>query len=366
MKDEIKKLLSEVTGLIAQKDDAPAEQKSALEAQINEMKSSLENMEKQMYRVPAGSASSTSTDEVKSFDKFVRTWEQKYLRTDVDPDGGFLVPNSVHDAIINKVVEISDMRRLARVITIGGKSHEVDIRESDVSVFPVGEGGAVTQSAPGFGRIVIPAHKVMAQILMTREMLADARYDMVADINERAALKFAEYEGAGFIAGNGINRPQGIINQVLANNVASGASGALTADAFWDMIALMKYRNPTFIMNRATYVAARKLKAAGTGEYLLEDGLGGNPNMALGGIAGTIAGIPVVLCQDMPNVAANNVAVVLGDFKEAYLIVDRAGLSVVRDDYTRAANDQVVITMNRRSGGGVVNPDALVSMTINA
>lgn len=362
MREEIKSLISNINEMVEKKAAASAEEKNSLDAKIEEMKASLHTMEKQLYRVPAGAGHS---EEVKAFDKFLRTLDHKYLRTDRDPDGGFLVPQEMYNQIIAKVVEVSDMRRLARVVTISHKALDVDTRENDLTVYAVGEGGAATESQPGYGRITIPAHKVMAKAVITNELLADAAYDMVAELNQRAALKFAQFEGAAFINGNGVDRAQGILQAPGITNVNSGHATQLTADAFWDMIGNFKYRNPTFIMNRKTYAAARKLKDA-SNNYLLDAGLNGNPNMQLGGVAGFIAGVPVVLMQDMPDVGAGAKAVVLGDFQEAYMIVDRIGLSVVRDDLTNADEDKVRFIMKRRVGGAVVNPDALVTMTISA
>jgi HK97 family phage major capsid protein len=365
MNTETKTLITEISDLMEKKAAAPAEEKSNLEATIEELKASLASMEKQMYRVPSGAAQSERSDDVKAFDSYLRTKEEKYLRTDRDTDGGYLVPQDMYNQIIHKIIEVSDFRRLARVVTISGKSLDVNTNESDMTVYAAGEGGTVTESQPGYGRVTIPAHPVMAEARMTYEILNDSAFDMIGEINMRAAQKFAQFEGAAFINGNGVDRAQGILNASGMTNVNSGHATLLTADAFWDMLAAFKYRNPTFIMNRATYVAARKLKN-GQGEYLLDEGLDGNPNLALGNVAGSIAGVPVVLMQDMPAIGASAVPVVLGDFQEAYMIVERQGMGIIRDDYTLASSRQVKFVMNRRLGGAVVNPDALVTMTISA
>jgi len=373
MNNEIKSLVAEIKDLVAQKTaTVEAEKKSQLEETIEEMKSNLATMEKQMYRVNAGSSESTQgSEEVKAFDSFLRTNNSsgllhKYLRTDQDPAGGYLVPQDMHNEIIHQIIEISDFRRLARVVNITGKSLDVNTNESDMTVYAVGEGGQVTESQNSYGRIVIPAHKMMAKAVITRELLTDSAYDIITELNTRAAQKFAAFEGAAFMSGNGVDRAQGILNAANVTSIASGDANLLTADAFWNMLgAFPAYQNPTFIMSRATYIAARKLKN-GQGDYLLDEGLNGNPNLSGNGVAGRIAGVPVVLMQDMPSVAAGNVPVVLGDFKEAYMIVDRAGIEMHRDDVTLRDNDQVKFNMDRRVGGAVVNPNALIKMTIAA
>ncbi len=338
--------------------------KSELESKLLELSDNLKNMEKKVYRTTAIGGKEMETD-IKDFGTFLRTNDLKYLRTDRDPDGGYLVPQELNNQIINKIIEISDLRKLARVVQISGKALDVDRRDSDMSVYFVGEGGSTTESAPQYGKIIIPANKMMAETRVTNELLADSAFDIIQDLNMRAAQKFAEKEGNAFLTGSGVNEPEGLMVASGTANVNSGNANLLTADAFFDMIGNFKYRNPVFIMNRKTFAAARKLKA-GNGEYLLQQGFDGNFDMRLGGTAGNIAGIPVVLMQGMADVGAGNKPVALLDPQEAYLIVDRVGMRILRDDYTLAGEDKVKFIMSRRVGGAVVNPDAVVIMTISA
>ena len=59
----------------------------------------------------------------------------------------------------------------------------------------------------------------------------------------------------------------------------------------------------------------------------------------------------------MPDVAANACAVAFGDFEKGYLIVDRAGVRVLRDPYS--AKPHVLFYTTKRVGGGVQNFDAI-------
>lgn len=345
-------------------DDSKSEEvKVALEEKLTSLQDNVKNVEKKIYRNNASGAKDMNS-EVKDFESFLRTAEVKYLRTDRDPDGGYLVPTEMANTLIEKLVEVSDFRRLARVMQIGGKALEIGRGDTDLSVYFVGEGVAATESAPLYGKLLIPAHKLMAEVRVTNELLADAAYDMVNQLNVRAAIKFAEKEGQAFLTGTGVGEPEGILTAAGTTNVNSGNATQLTADALIDMTAQFKYRNPVFLMNRATFAAARKLKD-GTGQYLLQGGLDGNLNMRLGGVAGTILGIPVVLMQGLADVGAAAKPVVLLDPQEAYLIVDRLGMNVLRDNYTLGSEDKVKFLMSRRVGGAVVKPDAIVTLTIS-
>ena len=70
------------------------------------------------------------------------------------------------------------------------------------------------------------------------------------------------------------------------------------------------------------------------------------------------------LLLSMPDVAANAYSIAFGDFAKGYLIVDRAGISVLRDPYS--AKPYVLFYTTKRVGGGVQNFDAIKLMKIAA
>jgi HK97 family phage major capsid protein len=59
----------------------------------------------------------------------------------------------------------------------------------------------------------------------------------------------------------------------------------------------------------------------------------------------------VVEAESMPDIAANAFAIAFGDFKRGYLVVDRAGVRVLRDPYS--AKPYVLFYTTKRVGGGV-------------
>ena len=58
----------------------------------------------------------------------------------------------------------------------------------------------------------------------------------------------------------------------------------------------------------------------------------------------------------MPAVAANALSVILADWMEFYMIVDRLGITIQRDPYT--AKPMVEFYTRKRVGGDVVNFEA--------
>ena len=57
---------------------------------------------------------------------------------------------------------------------------------------------------------------------------------------------------------------------------------------------------------------------------------------------------PVIEAEDMPDIAANSLSIAFGDFRRGYLIVDRAGVRVLRDPYLRQALRAVLHDQARR------------------
>jgi HK97 family phage major capsid protein len=66
---------------------------------------------------------------------------------------------------------------------------------------------------------------------------------------------------------------------------------------------------------------------------------------------------PVAESEDMPNIASDSYSIAFGDFQRGYLVVDRAGIRVLRDPYS--AKPYVLFYTTKRVGGGVRDFDAI-------
>ena len=136
-------------------------------------------------------------------------------------------------------------------------------------------------------------------------------------------------------------------------------ASASPVDKLIDLIYAPKaqYRpNGRFVMNRRTVSAVRKFKDA-DGNYVW------SPATRPGETA-SLLGYPVTEIETMPDVAANSLSIAFGDFARGYLIVDRAGVRVLRDPYS--AKPYVLFYTTKRVGGGVQNFDAIKLMKFAA
>jgi HK97 family phage major capsid protein len=174
-------------------------------------------------------------------------------------------------------------------------------------------------------------------------------------------------EGDAVIRGNGTNRPTGMLNTAPTTApdafpptraaaayqyIASGAASTIAADPLITLLYTVnaEYRsNGVWVMNSATLGEVRKLKASGTGEYLFAPGLAGTPDLLLG--------YPVRIWEQMDDIAANTHPIAFGNFQRAYVLVDRVGLRITRDNVTNPGH--VRFYVRRREGGIVLNNDAV-------
>ncbi len=301
---------------------------------------------------------------------------QAAMQTGSDPDGGYLVPKTVSSRIIQRIFETSNLRALATVETIGGKELEIPRDEGEFGFGGwVGETQAPSETSTSqLGVSKIFAHEMFAEPRVTQNMLEDAGLDIEAWVGNKVGERMGRIEASAFFTGDGVNKPRGLLS--YGNWATSGADGhlengkieqiisggatAITADAFYNLVfALKDYytQNANFLMKRTTVRDAMKLKD-GQGNYLWQMGdiKGGQP--------ATILGFAVNRCEDMPAIAAGSLPVAFGDFKAAYTIVDRLGLTLLRDNLT--AKPYVKFYNRRRVGGDVVNFEAVKLMVTSA
>lgn len=302
----------------------------------------------------------------RSSQKTIEVFE-KDLRTDSNPDGGFLVRPQFSSQIITRIFETSPIRQLADVETIGTNELVIDIDDNDSGVAWVGEGGLGSDATtPQIGLLSIKVHKMATKPRISTEALEDPVRNLEAWLQGKVADKFGRFESTYFVTGSGVSQPKGLLSydawasagvyeRGKVEQVNSGTSGAFTADGLIDVqnSLLEPYQaNATWLMRRASYAAILKLKS--TSQYHF---LGFQPSERQGVVQMTILGRPVVYASDMPAIGANALAAVYGDFRAGYKIVDRAGIQILRDPYS--VDGFVVYKVYKRVGGAVQNYDAL-------
>lgn len=397
--DEFKKTNSEI---LASKAEGKAV--GELETKLAKMQADLDKAESEnqkrvneiklaMQRQPVGDTAAQETKEARGkFREFLRkgdgksglatldVLESKALAVNDDTSGGYLVHADLSGRIVRRIFETSPIRAYASVQTISTDALEGMLDTNQADYGWVSETGprAVT-ATPKIGMWRIPTHEIFASPAVSQKLLDDAAWDSEAWLAAKVADRFARAENNAFVLGDGVTKPRGFLTlTTVAENAAldfsalkqigyikTGVNNAFPAipttsaptaqgNPIIDLIYSLKsvYRESpgtAFAMHRTTFAAVRKLQDA-LGNYIWQPGLAGQPS--------TLAGYAVAEFNDMPQLGdTNKMAIAFANWKEAYQIVDRVGVRILRDPFT--AKPYVLFYTTKRTGGDVLNCEAI-------
>ena len=331
---------------------------------------------------PSGGFAATSPmkgEEKSAFDGYLKTGasfglELKAGLSTASNSAGHVVPEQTERAIERRLMAGSPMREIATVRTVGAGVFMKPVSTAGVASGWVAETAARPETDPAtLALLQFPSADLYANPAATQSLLDDALIDLDEWLAAEVEDAFAAQETLAFVTGDGVNKPKGFLSYPIVADasavwgqigyVASGAAGAFAptspTDRLIDLVYAPKaqYRpNGRFVMNRKTVSAVRKFKDA-DGNYIWQ------PAQRPGETA-SLLGYRVTEIETMPDIAANSAAIAFGDFQRGYLIVDRAGVRVLRDPYS--AKPYVLFYTTKRVGGGVQNFDAIKVMRFSA
>lgn len=352
-----------------EKNQAVVREMKAQETREFELKERMEALEVEIARGGASEGKDyKQSEEYKSLQHFIKNGvhaldqEQKaLLRTDSDVQGGYLVMSEMDNAITKKIVEISPIRSIARVRTIGSKSLSVPVRNTIPTSEYEGEAEAGVDDATTYQNETLTAFRQSVTIPITMDMLMDSAFNMESEIMADGAEAFAKGEGAKFVSGSGFKQPTGFLtdSRVVSGARTSATSGEIEFADVMNLTGDLKTGySPVYVLNRRTLAYLRTLVGS-DGHPIWMPGMNG-------GAANTIGGFPYVIANDMPDVASNALAMAFGDFARGYTIVDRTGMAVIRDEVTQKRKAIVEFTLQRWNTGQVVLPEAIKLLKVKA
>lgn len=288
--------------------------------------------------------------------------ESKALSVGIDPDGGYTVTPVMSNTIIKRGFEKDPMRALASVETISTGAIEwlVDYSEAGGGWEGETESGDETDT-PKIFKKRIPVHVLYAKPRATQTLLEDSGINIESWLAEKQADRFLRIEAPAFVSGNGVGKPRGFLT--YSDYATAGVDewgkveqvsigNPVTADGLIDLkFSLIEQylQSGTWLMNRLTVADVMQLKD-GAGRYIWSPGLKEAEYS-------TLLGLPLRMSTTMPVQAANALSVAIADWRMAYMIVDRLGITVQRDPFTQ--KPYVEFYTRKRVGGDVINFQAL-------
>lgn len=324
-----------------------------------------------------------SQEHKQAFEKFLRTGQDRELKSierkatnsTSDVDGGVLILPEIEREIDRIAMVNSALYRIARVVNTSARSYNKRVKTAGMACSWPGEGGTAGETTePKYANIEVVAYPAEVEPWVFNETLEDADIDLAGDLAQEAGIAFAEGIGAAVISGAGVGKPRGITAYNTVANasyafgsvgyIASGKSGAFASVAPADKLIDLQhslnaqYRNgAVWVMSDSTLGTARQMKD-GSGSYYLWQ-----PDPA-GAFGGRFLGSPVEVDDNMPAVAANSLSIAYGNFQRGYLIVNRTGTTLIRDNVT--AKGTTKFNFRRRIGGGIYNFEAIKLMKFAA
>ncbi len=367
----VREVKAALSGFLGDFDNFQADIKSRLQQQEDRLKMIERKNMIAAQRPALATAQEPHVPHRKAFAAYLRSGEddglrglpveEKAMSTAVAADGGYLVDPVTADQVKAVLNSAASIRSIANVVQIEATAYDVLIDTTDPGAGWAAETAATVETGtPTLERISIPLHELSALPKVSQRLLDDSAFDVEGWLAGRIADKFARAEAAAFVSGDGIDKPTGFLHHPIVDDtlwtwgnlgyVATGAAGDFNAtnpvDVIVDLVYALgaRYRaNATFVMNSKTAGTVRKMKDL-DGRFLWSDGLSA-------GEPARLMGYPVLIAEDMPDIALDATAIAFGDFNAGYTIAERPDLRILRDPFSAKPN--VLFYATRRVGGDV-------------
>lgn len=281
--------------------------------------------------------------------------ERKSFNSDQESGGSYLIESEKYKKIIDLIMLKSPIRQLAsndvissnvlELVTYGGRLESGWVAEE--------EHRAETETYNMIQKR-ITVHELYAQPKATARLLNDSFINVEEWLRSKLVENFAKMENAAFVRGDGLNKPKGFLtyDDTIIERLNVADSDKVNPSDLLNLINSLDEEylgNAHFLMHRKTLSEIQKMKD-NSGRFVWQASISEK-------FKDTIFGVPVVCTDDMPVMGENTLPVVLADFKEAYKIVDRQGINIMKDPFTEKPFVKFYAT--KRVGGDVVNYNAI-------
>lgn len=277
-----------------------------------------------------------------------------------DSKGGYLAPDYFSSELIKRLKSYGGMMSVAKIITTdnGNDISFSSLDDTANMAIEIAEATAASDQELAFGRVTLGAWKYTSGIFkISNELLQDSIVNVESEVLDAIETRFGRRLNQRFTAGDGTNKPTGLVSTAGGLTVGSNAiATGLDYDNLVDLVHSVDpaYRNSAgtkLMFNDATLAAVRKLKDAD-----------GSPIWTMGditkGVPSTILGYNYVINQDMPSIGTGNKSIVFGDLTETYRIRLVSGVGVRRLTELYATSDEVGFVSFMRADGKVMTPNA--------
>jgi len=298
--------------------------------------------------------------------------EQKSLNTVIDPSGGFFMTPQWGSKDKAKAFDANGILDVVNRVNVskGTYSDIIDWEDYDEAYYQNElEENETTQDSTDFKLFELTVNAQKYGRKFTREFLEDDADGVTGKVMSRLEKGMARKKALSMISGTSVKAPRGILSYAdgttygTVEQITSTVASEITWDDVFDTVrSPLKEdykQNGAYIMNDSTFA---KLLISKDGEDRYQ--VGNQINFFSGDrFSISVLGNKVVFDANMPDVAANALAVAYGDFNEAYVLAERLGNSIIRDE---THPDYVRMWLRNRHNGGIFNFEAFKILKIKA
>jgi HK97 family phage major capsid protein len=231
--------------------------------------------------------------------------------------------------------------------TLSGLTGNVAIprQSAAATAYWLDEGAAVTASQQAFAQVMATPKRLAAQTAYNKQLLAQSTLDVEALVRDDHVRIIALAKDAAGIYGTGGNQPRGILNGPLTDSTGGGNNitainipGAMTRANLLSFMSAIQTANADidtmqWLVNPNTRAKWQSLvQVANYPVYLTND-------------EGQTIGYPTPFTNQIGTSGTYANRAIFGAWGQA-MFCDWAGYDIVVDPYTRAANNEVVVTVN--------------------
>lgn len=343
---ELKKLIEKRNALLdemqAIADKAVAETRAFTEqesADYDAKKKEAEELEKTISRcqeqrsktesVPTKSETKEESEK-RAFEQYLRTGniETRTETTMNVSDNGAVIPASIANKIIEKVVEICPIYNLADRYNVGG-TLSIPYYDESTQAIEVAYATEFTDLGSTSGKFIsieLKGYLAGALSKISKSLINNSAFDIVGYVVNKVAQAFAKWIEKELLIGS----PEKITGLSNATQIVTAAAAtAITADELIDLqesVPDAYQAGAIWIMSKSTRTAIRKLKDK-DGNYILNKD-------ATAQWGYTLLGKPVYVSDNMPAMKSNSKAIYYGDMSGlAVKVSENVSIEILREKF---------------------------------
>lgn len=251
-------------------------------------------------------------NETRAFENYIRGFVVHERAGELSPDaesGGAIIPTTIVNYIIKKVYDICPILERSQKFNVKGKV-DVPYYPADANNITVAykeEFVALASSSGKFATVELSGFLAGCLTKISRSLINNVQIDIVGFVVDEMAYAIKRFIEHELLVGTD-GKVEGLSG--LNNGITAAAADKIKADEVIQLKDKIKDEfqdNAIWIMSPATRTALRLLKDD-VGRYLLQDDIS-SP------FGTTLLGKPVFVSDNMPDMAAGEVAVYYGDMR---------------------------------------------------